>query len=71
MFDSILENDEIFSLLLKNGANIEHETIIGSTSLDLAVYGGCFVEMSKFHHNLHLYKIKIMSFQKMKNTYWN
>lgn len=41
-FDSILENDDIFALLLRNGADIEHETIIGSTALDLATYGGWF-----------------------------
>lgn len=40
LFDSISENDNMFTLLLNNGANIEQETIIGSTALDLASFDG-------------------------------
>lgn len=40
LFDSISENDNMFTLLLNNGANIEQETIIGSTALDLATFDG-------------------------------
>lgn len=49
LFGPILENDCIFTLLLRNGANIEHETIIGSTPLDLATYAGCFDDILKFY----------------------
>lgn len=38
--NSISEDDKIFTLLLKNGAELEHETLIGSTALDLATFLG-------------------------------